>query len=130
MRAGRLRDIIHFGLMEETPDTMGGVTQTFHEVASVYGRAIPSASETTLDGDNRNIYSFGFESRWVSGIRPNMVMKLNDKPEIWTLRDVIDPSGRRERLTFTAEREVESAEYVPPPPEPEMGPEEPEEDEE
>ena len=109
MNIGKLRDIIHFGLMQETSDGMGGITTEFVEVASAYGRIIPSASETSLDGDVRNVYSYSFESRFVSGIKPNMVIKLNDESFIWKIRDVIDPSGKGERLTFTAVRDVENA---------------------
>ena len=116
MNIGKLRDIIHFGLMQETSDGMGGITTEFVEVASAYGRIVPSASETSLDGDVRNVYSYSFESRFVSGIRPNMVIKLNDEAYIWQIKDVIDPSGKGERLTFTATRDVENA--VLPPPEP------------
>lgn len=109
MNIGKLRDIIHFGLMQETSDGMGGITIEFVEVASTYGRIIPSASETSLDGDVRNVYSYSFESRFVSGIKPNMVIKLNDESYIWKIKDVIDPSGKGERLTFTAVRDVENA---------------------
>lgn len=116
MRAGRLRDIIHFGLMQETSDGMGGVTTVFHELAAVYGRAIPSASEALIDGDTRNIYSYRFESRYVPGIKPNMVIRLNSETVNWKIKNVTDPSGRGERLEFTAEREVENA-VIPPPPE-------------
>ena len=132
MNIGKLRDIIHFGLMQETSDGMGGITTEFVEVASAYGRIIPSASETSLDGDVRNVYSYSFESRFVSGIKPNMVIKLNDESYIWKIKDVIDPSGKGERLSFTAVRDVENAVLPPPtpptPPEPDDGDDEEEED--
>lgn len=113
MRAGRLRDIIHFGIMVKTSDGMGGVTQEFREVASVYGRVIPSASETSLNGDTRNIYNYTFECRYVDGIKPNMVIRMNNETTVWNISNVIDPSGKRERLEFSATREVENAVYVP-----------------
>ena len=91
MNIGKLRDIIHFGLMQETSDGMGGLT--------------------------------------TSGIKPNMVIKLNDESFIWKIKDVIDPSGKGERLSFTAVRDVENAVLPPPtPPEPDDSDDEEEED--
>ena len=109
VRIGAYRDIIHFGNIIKVPDGMGGYVETFSEFSSVRGRAIPSASEISIDGDKRNIYDYKFECRFVAGIKPNMVMKLNDEINIWQISDVIDPSGKRERLTFTATREVENS---------------------
>lgn len=108
MRAGRLRDIIHFGYLTEISDGQGGRTLAFSETAQAYGRAVPSASETQVDGDTRNVLVYTFESRYVPDIFSNMAMRLNDEAKVWTIRDVIDPSGRGERLTFTAEREADS----------------------
>lgn len=108
VKIGSYRDIIHFGKIVKVSDGMGGYTQTFLETCSVRGRAIPSASEISIDGDKRNIYDYKFECRFVAGIWPNMVMKLNDESSIWQISNVIDPSGKRERLTFTATREVEN----------------------
>lgn len=113
MRVGRLRDIIHFGLMEKTSDGMGGYNLSFKEITSAYGRVIPSASEITLNGDTRNVYNYTFESRYVDGIRPNMVIRLNNETAIWNISNVIDPSGKGERLEFSATREVENA-VIPP----------------
>ena len=116
MRAGRLHNKICFGLMVPTSDGQGGVTEVFREITSVYGRSIPSASTTTVGSGVRNEYVFRFESRFVSGIRPNMVFRVDDDPSIWSITDVIDPSGKGERLEFTGRREIENA--VLPPPEP------------
>jgi hypothetical protein len=38
-----------------------------------------------------------------------MVIKLNDDTHIWQIKDVIDPSGKRERLRFSATRDVENS---------------------
>lgn len=105
MRAGRLRDIIHFGNLVKISDGMGGSTLEFHEVAQAYGRAIPSASTTNIGEGERNKLVFRFESRFRSGIYPDMAIKLNDETDWWTIREVIDPSGKGERLEFTAEKE-------------------------
>ena len=105
MRAGRLRDIIHFGNLVKISDGMGGSTFEFQEVTSAYGRAIPSASVTNIGEGERNKLIFRFESRFASGIYPDMAVKINDDPDCWTITEVIDPSGKRERLEFTAEKE-------------------------
>lgn len=103
---GSYREIIIFGTMEKEEDGLGGFIQVFKEKSRTRGRAITSASEITSDGGIRNIYSYTFECRFIEGIRPNMLMKLNDSQEIWTVKNVIDPSGKRERLKFEAQTEV------------------------
>ena len=57
-----------------------------------------------------------------------MVIKLNDESFIWKIKDVIDPSGKGERLSFTAVRDVENAVLPPPTPEPDDDGDEEEED--
>ena len=117
MRAGRLHSKIHFGLMVRESDGQGGVVETFREIAAVYGRSIPGASTTNIGDGIRNEYVYRFESRFVSGIRPNMVFKVDSDSAIWSITDVIDPSGKGERLEFTGKREIDNAE-LPPVPEP------------
>lgn len=105
-KIGTYRDVIHFGNIVKVSDGMGGYTESFTEVCSVRGRAITSASEISVDGDKRNIYNYTFECRFIEGIYPDMVMKLNSESQIWTIKNVIDPSSKRERLKFEAQREV------------------------
>jgi head-tail adaptor len=106
---GTYRDVIHFGRIVKVSDGMGGYSEAFSEFASVRGRAITSASEISLDGDTRNVYNYTFECRYIDGIYPDMVIKLNDDTHIWQIKDVIDPSGKRERLRFSATRDVENS---------------------
>ncbi len=102
---GTYRDVIHFGNIVKVDDGMGGYTESFTEVCSARGRAIPSASVTNIGDGERNKLIFRFESRFASGIYPDMAVKINDDPDCWTITEVIDPSGKRERLEFTAEKE-------------------------
>ena len=107
-KIGSYRDVIHFGNIVKELDGMGGYTELFSEVCSVRGRAITSASEIINDGDKRNVYNYTFECRFVDGIKPDMVIKLNSESQMWTIKNVIDPSGKRERLKFEAQREVQN----------------------
>lgn len=105
MRAGRLRDIITFGELVETQDQLGGVTVAFSSKCQAYGRCIPSASVTHEGEGDRNILVYRFESRYVDGVYPDMAIKINDETDVWTITEVIDPSGKKERLEFTAQKE-------------------------
>lgn len=107
-KIGTYRDVIHFGNIVKVSDGMGGYTESFSEVCSVRGRAITSASEISEGDGKRNIYEYTFECRYVDGIYPDMVIKLNSDSNIWIIKNVIDPSGKRERLKFEAQREVKS----------------------
>lgn len=115
---GKYRDIIHFGRLIDSPDGQGGSTTAFLSVEDARAWIVPSATETTVDSDNRNVLRFTIDAHRVqNAINPDMVFKLNDESEIWKIKEAVNYI---DYIRVIGEREIKASE-VPPIPETDNG---------
>lgn len=106
MKIGKLRTKLIIKRKVAEPDGAGGITETWEEFATVYGRqSVRRAWEASKDDQLSSMLNINWETRFVRGITPQMRVYVDGR-ELEILA-VYDPSQKCERLMIVT-RELQN----------------------
>ncbi len=105
LKAGDLRDRVTLQAGAHTDDGVGGRTESWTTVGTLYAQVLPTGGRERLEaGSMRGVQGWRVTLRYRSGVTVAHRLLWNGTP--LDIQSVADPDGKRERLVLFCESGV------------------------